>query len=272
MKLLTLNTHSWMEKQPFKKLEQLADSLAKQNFDVIALQEVNQLMRSQKVEKQDLATYVSDKERPAIKDDNFAYLLQKLLRKKGLVYYWTWIPMHIGYDRYDEGLAFLSKTPIEAVKSFYATEATDFLDRVTRRVLGIQTGGTWYFNFHLGWWDVKREPFKEQWQRCERKLAELDGRRVLMGDFNSPAHVSNEGYDLISNQWKDTFLLAEKKDSGITVDKRIDGWKNSGASLRIDHIFVDEAIPVHSSYVMYNDKNEPIVSDHFGVAVELEMK
>ncbi|MFR6514258.1 MAG: hypothetical protein ACLUP8_09480 [Ruminococcus sp.] len=49
-----------------------------------------------------------------------------------------------------------------------------------------------------------------------------------MGDFNSLDNVKGEGYDLICNSgWKDTYVLAEEKDDGITVEEEIDGWRES---------------------------------------------
>ena len=49
-----------------------------------------------------------------------------------------------------------------------------------------------------------------------------------MGDFNSQDDVRGEGYDLVlKSGWKDTYLLAEEKDDGITVAEEIDGWREA---------------------------------------------
>ena len=49
-----------------------------------------------------------------------------------------------------------------------------------------------------------------------------------MGDFNSPASVRGEGYDLVRvSGFKDTWDLAEKKDAGFTAPPKIDGWKEA---------------------------------------------
>lgn len=62
-----------------------------------------------------------------------------------------------------------------------------------------------------------------------------------MGDFNSPAEVRNEGYDLINaSGWYDCYNLAKEKDNGFTVEKVIDGWKDKlkeKTNIRIDHIW-----------------------------------
>ena len=44
MKLLTLNCHSWQEKEQLEKINHLAKVIKEQDFDVIALQEVSQHM------------------------------------------------------------------------------------------------------------------------------------------------------------------------------------------------------------------------------------
>jgi maltose 6'-phosphate phosphatase len=93
-----------------------------------------------------------------------------------------------------------------------------------------------------------------------------------MGDFNSPAEVRDEGYDMIVRDcWHDSYMLAEHKDSGITVGHVIDGWRDkihSGTGMRIDHIWCSEKADVKSSEVLFNRINYPVVSDHYGVMIE----
>ena len=43
MKLLTINTHAWLEENQDEKMEILAKTIAEKQYDVIAMQEVNQL-------------------------------------------------------------------------------------------------------------------------------------------------------------------------------------------------------------------------------------
>lgn len=269
MKILTLNTHSWMEDNPLEKLEALSENIAQQKFDVIALQEVNQTMAKAPVSRKDLRRYVETEATVRIKSDNFAFLLVQSLRAKGLDYYWTWVPSHIGYDTFDEGLALLSRKPIDDTRSFFASKSKDFYEIKARKVLGIQTGGEWFFSLHLGWWLDEEEPFHEQWARCEAVFSGLKGRVFLCGDFNNAAHIEGEGYDLVAQNWYDTYDLAEAKDEGCTIDENIDGWSDNSSGLRIDYIFCNQPVPVQSSKVVFDGETGPIVSDHFGVTVEL---
>ncbi|MBM6615493.1 endonuclease/exonuclease/phosphatase family protein [Desemzia sp. RIT804] len=269
MKFLTLNTHSWMEDEPLKKLEDLCAAITRHSFDVIALQEVNQLMTAPAVNQSLLTTFSAANNEHFIKEDNFAFLLQQKLREKGLEYYWTWEPSHIGYDRYDEGLAVLSLKPIQEVCSFFASENTAYDDYKSRKVLGIKSADHWFFNLHLGWWQDEHDPFSAQWKKCTALFDTLKEPIVLLGDFNNPAHIEQEGYALVTQSWFDTYTLAEQKDSGYTVAEAIDGWTENQSGLRIDYIFVDRSVKTSSSQVIFNGINEPVVSDHFGVAVEI---
>lgn len=46
-----------------------------------------------------------------------------------------------------------------------------------------------------------------------------------MVDFNNNIDVSNEGYNyILKYNLLDTYLLAKNKDSGVTIEGKIDGW------------------------------------------------
>ena len=55
-----------------------------------------------------------------------------------------------------------------------------------------------------------------------------------------------------------------------TYQKQIDGWKEKETkAMRIDYIWSNAKVKVSSSNVVFNDKNYPIVSDHYGVMIEV---
>ena len=66
MRLLTLNCHSWQETNQLDKLDQIVTHIIQQDYDVIALQEVSQLMDT---------PILYDN----IREDNFVYLIQQAL-------------------------------------------------------------------------------------------------------------------------------------------------------------------------------------------------
>ena len=97
----------------------------------------------------------------------------------------------------------------------------------------------------------------------------------LLGDFNAPAGVQGESYDCIRySGWQDTYLLAAQKDDGLTVEGVIDGWRDQLApsvkGMRIDYIWCSRSPKISYSYILFNGKREPVVSDHFGILIETE--
>ena len=281
MKLLTLNTHSLEEPGYVEKTEKFIERLVKEQPDIVALQEVNQSQNEAELQDVMLDGYTrcGGFELP-IRADNHAAYLVKELRKRGIYYDWTWISAKTGYGKYDEGMALLSRKPIARVQQFLISKTDDYENWKTRRTLGIQPEGSsdWFFTVHMGWWNDEEEPFADQWKCIQEALKDPEygeGIIWLMGDFNSQADVRGEGYDLVlKSGWKDTYLLAEEKDDGITVAEEIDGWREedgrSGSTKnekRLDYTFCNTPADVRSSNVICNGKNAPFVSDHYGVMI-----
>lgn len=291
MKLMTLNTHSLIEEDYEAKLQAFARGVLKEMPEVIALQEVNQTRSAPAAGQKSLqvcgyvpcveSDTVNDAVRPGapgspvIRTDNHAYRLAGILAGQGLPYFWTWTAAKTGYDIYDEGLAVFSRLPILETKQCYITGIRDYDNWKTRKMLGIgistEYGTGYYYSVHMGWWDDPDEPFREQWERIGRSLPASGQTVWLMGDFNSPAHIRGEGRDIIlAGGWHDSYDLAVKKDSGITVGHAIDGWKERGGlpGMRIDYIWVSRPVPVKYSRVVFNGSHYPVVSDHYGIIAE----
>lgn len=115
MKLLTLNTHSLVEKQYPEKLEQFILAICEEMPDIIALQEVNQTIAEQPVTNLHMG-YVPCTEGIIIRRDNHVSNVADMLQNYGLEYYWTWLPLKKGYDRYDEGMALLRTDSSGAIR------------------------------------------------------------------------------------------------------------------------------------------------------------
>ena len=275
MKLLTLNTHSIIEENYENKLKAFVDMILKERPEVFALQEVNQTLGKRIVDDAEQNGYIPCKRNgAAIFGDNHALRLGKMLKEAGLLYEWTWIPLKIGYAKYEEGLALFSLKPIQDTKAFYISNCQSMGNWKTRKALGIKVDDVWFYSIHMGWWHDEEEPFAKQWEKVMTNLGnpeEMEQLCFVMGDFNSQADVSNEGYDMVAESgWIDTWKTADKKDNGFTVEKQIDGWKEKETkAMRIDYIWSNAKVKVSSSNVVFNDKNYPIVSDHYGVMIEV---
>lgn len=291
MKIITINTHSLEEPDYERKLHQFTRVVLAEKPDILAMQEVNQSVSAEELSGLKLSGYtICPDFSGQIRQDNHAAKLAEILSKAGCHYFWTWVPAKLGYEKYDEGLAVFSRQPILEVDSFRISRCNDYANWKTRRILGVRTEAGWFYTVHMGWWDDEEEPFAEQWKRLEKHLEEIRGRIEvsklplwLMGDFNSLDSISGQGYDLISRSgWKDTYHLARERDCGITVGKVIDGWRErlsktraagtedpNSTGMRIDYIWCSQEIPVRCSQVICNGKPYPVISDHYGVMIEI---
>ncbi len=299
MKIITLNTHSLVEKGYEKKLRQFADMVLAEQPDVFALQEVNQSVQAGCLAEEKLPGFVAC---PGIgrglREDNHAARLAQILFAAAAPYYWTWVPAKLGYGKYDEGLAVFSRRPIVEIDSFLISGCSDYYNWKTRRILGVKADGFkggWFYTVHMGWWDDLEEPFSRQWERLEEhvKAAKEEGPLWLMGDFNSPDSVAGQGYDLVKKGgWLDTYEMAKEKGSGATVEEEIDGWRDlplegggkggqqgceaphgggkKATAMRIDYIWCSRPVPVARSLVVCDGRAYPKVSDHYGVMIVAE--
>lgn len=278
MKLLTLNTHSIIEENYENKLKAFVEMIVEEKPDVFALQEVNQTLGKPIVKEVQETGFLPCKgSRATLFCDNHALRVAQMLREAGLPYVWTWIPLKVGYQKYEEGIAIFSLKPIEETKEFFISNCKAMNNWKTRKILGIKVEGIWFYSVHMGWWSDEEEPFEKQWDEIVSKLGKpesIDELSFIMGDFNCPSDVKGEGYTYVtSSGWVDTWHLAKEKDNGYTVEKQIDGWEEGiKRGIRIDYIWVNRKIPVQNSMVVFNGKNYPVVSDHYGVKIEVEIK
>lgn len=123
MKLLTLNCHSWQEENQMYKMKYLAKIIYENNYDIISLQEVSQLINSKIAYKN-------------VKEDNFVLLLNNELDKLGCKDYKFYFEIsHIGYDIYEEGICILTKLPIIDKQSFIVSQSNSINSYKTRRIV-----------------------------------------------------------------------------------------------------------------------------------------
>lgn len=261
MKLLTLNVHAWLEENQLEKIEQLAQVIARKQYDVIALQEVNQSMT---------ARYSTAK----LKEDNYGLLLvervNQLSQEKYSLY---WSSSHIGYGRYDEGVAFLTKLPVYDVDDFYCTQHQTVDSILSRKIIGLTVDYKGQliecYSCHMNLPDCQEEDQIENLEQIIHR-SKTKNLKILMGDFNTDALSAPEDYKAITSMGLlDTYELAGTKDKGVTVSKAIDGWNHHAAQKRIDYIFLTQERPVLSSRIIFNGDNEAVVSDHFGLEVQI---
>ena len=95
-----------------------------------------------------------------------------------------------------------------------------------------------------------------------------------MGDFNNPAEVRGEGYDLVRQSGLyDAYEMAKEKLGRGTAEAEIDGWHGRAIEtdqLRIDQIWSSRVRRIRSCRTLFDGVRYPVISDHFGVAIETE--
>jgi maltose 6'-phosphate phosphatase len=267
MNVLTLNTHSWLEDNQVEKLKVIAQEIATGDYDLIALQEVNQSMAAEIIVPDGL--YCPTDGMIEIKEDNFALRLVEELQILDHDYYWAWTYSHVGYGIYQEGNALLSKNPI-IPKEYLASQSTDVWDHTTRKNLSglTEVAGklVQVLSCHFSWWNEGK--FAYEWQQTEAFLAEPAESLLILGDFNNEADSLGHQLVLASPlNIQDSFLTAPSKIGEATVVKAIDGWQENQAALRIDYVFASRNEQPIEYEVVFDGNRVPIVSDHFGVKV-----
>lgn len=273
MKLLTLNTHSHIEENYEEKLGYFVAAVQAEKPDVIALQEVNQSSDA------DYAVSVSGLTpccKDIIRSDNHVCRAAEMLAEAGEKYFWTWLPIKRGYEKFDEGIALMSRSPILETDVLLVSAEDNYSDWKTRKIVGIRTErypGDWFFSVHFGWWNDPDEPFRKQWIRTAEHMTKYDSV-WLMGDFNAPPEIRGEGYELVSKSYVyDTYLLAAEKHGRATARGDIDGWrerKSPSDCIRTDQIWCSRKNVILSSEVVFDGGRYPVVSDHFGVLISCE--
>ena len=281
MKILTLNTHSLQEENYQQKLNWFVEGILKEMPDIIAMQEVNQTAAAELMDLEMLEGQYPIPGCMNIRLDNHAAQVAYRLRQAGIECYWAWLPIKLGYGKYDEGVAILSLgRKIRCVDKFPISKINDYQNWRTRAVLGVQVEGLddWFYTVHMGWWDDTAERFLDQWNTLSSCIATKRCYSTiwLLGDFNAPDQVLGQSYAHITAcGWVDTYQIAQYKDSGITVPGIIDGWREklidkNVEGMRLDYIWCSQRKEVFSSRVVFNGIKEPAVSDHFGVMIQVK--
>lgn len=267
--LLTLNTHSWQEADNASCLRYAAEAIGIEQPDIIALQEINQQERGALADPGRLKDSGYVEGGFSIVENNWAFCLAERLGN----YQWTWAFAHAGYKTWHEGVALFSRSPIREVRSADVSDPDLPADSWRhRRVLAVRTGNEWFCSVHMGWWKDGIDPFSGQWERLKMFTASMEGLCYVMGDFNCPAQVRNEGYDrMIADGWQDCYIRAQEKDDGITVPGQIDGWREEPVDgLRMDLCLARQPGHTLCSRVVFNGACYPRISDHFGVLTQEE--
>jgi maltose 6'-phosphate phosphatase len=263
LKVMILNLHCYQEEDQDYKFSQIARAIDELDVDIVCLQEVAELWNDGDGDW----------------NSNSANIINNRLMKPYHIHS-DWA--HLGFNKYREGVAILSRYPMVKQASQYVSTSQDPYNIHTRKVVMAQVAVPYMgiFNFysaHLSWWD---DGFPEQFKclskwAADNQTGEVNGT-LLCGDFNITA--GSEGYDLVvkSNEYDDQFLDVNSHGIFEKIFRVNDPyWQHYLADdYRIDYIFMNKesSLRIISGKVLFTGEDYGRVSDHNGYLMTFEPK
>jgi maltose 6'-phosphate phosphatase len=262
LKILTLNLHCFQEDDQDAKFSQIARAIDDLDIDLVCLQEVGENWNEGRGDW----------------DSNAARIIRDRLKKHYHLHTdWS----HVGFGRYREGVAVLSRYDFRTTDSGYVSSSHDVHSIDARKVVMVQVdvpymGVVNVFSAHLSW---PSGGFLEQFERlrgwANQKHAPHLAATFLCGDFNIKA--GSEGYQAVvhTREYEDQFLAVTSRDLFETVFRRqtpnID--RHLARDGRIDYVFMRSngnlcAVAAEELFTQRDQYGR--VSDHVGYCVEFE--
>lgn len=261
-KILTLNLHCYQEENQDAKFSQIARAINDLDIDVVCLQEVAEPW--------------------ANGNGDWNSNAAKIIRDRLNQYYhlhtdWS----HLGFDRYREGVAVLSRHGFLATDAGYVSTSADVYSINSRKVVMVQVNVPYMglvnvFSAHLSW---PAGGFFEQFERLRTWANQKHGGALaatfLCGDFNIKA--GSEGYQAVvrTREYEDQFLAATSRDVFEKIFRKYSPnvERHLAQDGRIDFIFMQKNSSlraVAARELFTNHDSYGRVSDHTGYCVEFE--
>jgi len=259
LRMMTLNLHCYQEENQDQKFAQIAQAIQELNVDIICLQEVAENWNDGNGDWASNAARIINEKLPT------PYAL-----------YTDW--SHLGFDKYREGVALLSKHDFLTTDSGYVSDSDDAYDIHSRKVVMAQVkvpyiGLINVFSAHLSWPD---DGFYSQFDRLWKwadKTHDAGGIATLIGgDFNIKAGSEAYGHIVNTHDFEDQYLKATAPHAFERIFK--DRSKNFdhylGNDYRIDYIFLkkDSPLQIIDARELFTENYYGRVSDHTGYYVE----
>lgn len=261
LRVLTLNLHTYQEEDQARKFAQVARAIRERQADVVCLQEVGENWNDGAGDWESNAARIVNGHLP---------------EPCHLHADWS----HVGFERYREGIAILSRHPFAFVDAGYVSDSQDVFDIHSRKIAMAQiavpyVGLVNVFSVHLSW---PSDGFYPQFDRLRRWAEEKHAPEVaatlLCGDFNVAA--GSDAYRAIvdAGEYEDQFLkiaapatfqrvFRDRQGDVLSLlenDRRIDFlWLRAGSRLRA--VRAEE---------LFTPERYGRVSDHTGYLVEFE--
>lgn len=262
LRVLTLNLHCYQEQDQDYKFRQIAQAIQDFHIDLVCLQEVAENWNDGHGDWASNAARVINSYMP------FPYHLHTDFS-------------HLGFDRFREGVAILSRHEFSATDSGYVSDSQDVYDIHARRVVMAQVHVPYFgpvnlFSAHLSW---PEDGFYTQFDRMRQWADERHDESVtatlLCGDFNVKAGSDAYCHIVRSSEYEDQYLKTINRPAFDQVFR--DGANDIPGAIghdgRIDYIFLKRGSRVHSlnGRELFTNQSYGRVSDHTGYYVEFEL-
>lgn len=261
LNVLILNLHCRQEAEQDYKFSEIAKAIDELSVDVVCLQEVSEDWNDARGNWQ----------------SNSARIINDRLQQPFHIHNdWS----HLGFGRYREGVAILSRYPFAEYDARYVSNKKDPYSIDSRKVVMGKISVPYFgpinvFSVHVSWWE---NGFAEQfdnlrhWARC-RRSPDVKGT-LLCGDFNVAAGSPGYARIVASQEYEDQYLAARSPKVFASVFReRSPGWQRHLAEDgRIDFAFLEKssALRVTSARQVFTGKEYDAVSDHEGVLLTFE--
>lgn len=262
LKILTLNLHCYQEEDQDAKFSRIAQAIDDLDIDVVCLQEVGELWCGGNGDW----------------NSNAARIIRDRLRRH---YHLRADWSHLGFERYREGIAILSRHGFRATDAGYVSPGQDPHSIDSRKVVMVTLdvpylGIVNVFSVHLSWLSGG---FLGQFERLRAWASEQHaagaGATFLCGDFNIEA--GSEGYRAVvrTQEYEDQFLavtapnLFHRVFRGPSPPGEV-AFPHDG---RIDYVMMHRQSPlvaIAARTLFTDDDPYGRVSDHVGYCVEFE--
>ena len=247
MKILSLNLHCFKEDNRIEKLNKIINFIKEKEIDLCIFQEAAQEITQNKI----LGN---------IKTGNNAYYIGKNLNYN--VYFH---PIKIGFEILEEGLAFVSKYPINNPQFKTISKTKDFSTWHKRDYLSANINGITFYNVHLGW-DIAGEIGINQINNLLNETNKNQELIFLCGDFNYPDDSKEINY-IKQKYFSVSDLVNLKSLDNPTFHFSLDNNLNKSNKM-IDFIFTNKKIYIKKFQIVFNTESE-YVSDHNGLFLEI---
>ena len=261
LSVMILNLHCYQEDDQQRKFRQIAKAIEEQAADVVCFQEAAEHWNNG---HGDWAS-------------NSANIINQHLKRPMHIYYdWS----HLGFDRFREGVAILSRYPLLQQEARYVSDSHDPYSIHSRKVVMAQIqvpyiGLLNVFSAHLSWWE---DGFREQFQRlcswAENLRHEGLQATLLCGDFNIAAGSIGYRQVVEHGRYQDQYLAVNHRGLFDKIFRVNDPhWQHLLADdYRIDYIFMnkDAGLRATTARVVFTEQDYGQVSDHCGFLMQFE--